>query len=348
MDLVSALPVPLAGPRTPTRVVGCVGRPTGTPNKQYGGLGGLGFVNDGGRMYRGVRGGRKSNKVYPDECRLKLEHPLEALVSIVLACREDIAIHPDTLRATSGSYARVRARFPELGLSASTLRKCTRKGDKILKLAEQVKQRHLSNKPRSLASRARQNSGKRLCERRMGPQPRCLEVLWELGCWHNQLSADGHHVADEELLSEYISRLKEKIAQFVTMESMSDSQRTSMSHMQVRLKLLCDPESWSTMLRRVKHALGLRSYGIQKATDLDEATRTARALATWQHFDYIVHKIAIGDEEYLKSYVADPRASLPWLGSGCLQCHCPLPNFQHAEHGSLTSQHCLGMLVQHV
>ena len=27
VDLVSALPVPLAGPRTPTRVVGCVGRP---------------------------------------------------------------------------------------------------------------------------------------------------------------------------------------------------------------------------------------------------------------------------------------------------------------------------------
>ena len=83
MDLVSALPVPLAGPRTPTRVVGCVGRPTGTPNKQYGGLGGLGFVNDGGHVYRGVRGGRKSNKIYPDECRLKLEHPLEALVSML-------------------------------------------------------------------------------------------------------------------------------------------------------------------------------------------------------------------------------------------------------------------------
>ena len=130
VDLVSALPVPLAGPRTPTSVVGCVGRPTGTPNKQYGGLGGLGFVNDGGRMYRGVRGGRKSNKIYPEECGLKLERPLEALVSIVLACREDIAIHPDTLRATSGSYARVGARFPALGLSASTLR------DKILKLAE--------------------------------------------------------------------------------------------------------------------------------------------------------------------------------------------------------------------
>ena len=87
-----------------------------------------------------------------------------------------------------------------------------------------------------------------------------------------------------------------KIAQCVTMESISDSHCTFMSHMQVRLKLLCDPERSSTMLRRVKHALGLRSYGIQKATDLDEATRTARALATWLHFDYIMHKTEIGDE----------------------------------------------------
>ena len=74
VDFVSTLPVPLAGPRTPTRVVRYIGRPRGTPNKQYGGLGGLGFVNDGGRVYRGVRGGRNSNKIYPDECRLKLEH----------------------------------------------------------------------------------------------------------------------------------------------------------------------------------------------------------------------------------------------------------------------------------
>ena len=66
------------------------------------------------------------------------------------------------------------------------------------------------------------------------------------------------------------------------------------------------------MLRHVKHTLGLRSYGIQEATDLDEATRTARALATWQHFDYIVHKI-IGDEAYLKSYIADPRTSLTYF-----------------------------------
>ena len=140
LDLVSTLPVPRSGLHTPTRVGRC-GSPKDTPNKQYGGSGGLGIsVSDGGRAYRGVRGGRKANQIYLEECRLKHEPPLEALVSIVLACREDVAIHPDTLRATSGSYTRVRARFPSLGLSASTLRKCTRKGDKILKLAEQVKQ----------------------------------------------------------------------------------------------------------------------------------------------------------------------------------------------------------------
>ena len=286
------------------------GRTPRTPSKTYGGVGGLLVpVEDGGREYRGRRGGRGSNKLYPDQNRLKEELPAETLAKVLPIVQEEVVVSTSG-RVVKGGFDRVRSRLPELHLPRSTLVKCLNRRAEILEAAEKTRVQRHSGRQLSTATRGKQAMGKRLSKTKRGRTPSCQEVMWELGAWFNQAAEYGNRPDDYEFLLEYISRLEEHIDRRTAQESdvvlaSRPKAGQTIADFKKRLELCSNPETSQTMLKRAKIVLGLTSFGVQKATDLDEQTRTFRAMCTWQHFDALVRSIVMGDFDTLGKYVAD-------------------------------------------
>jgi hypothetical protein len=150
---------------------------------------------------RGVRGGFGSNRIQVNQLRVRKDWPATTLVQVCKYARE--ILRYDGHKFQRGDLLKVKARFPSLSLSCTTVRRCYHDYDKIMSQADALKKIQLGH----LAPTSKLPKGCRHTAKQ-GIVKSCLGPTLETGLWHYELRQQQVAVSAELIGLEFEERLE--------------------------------------------------------------------------------------------------------------------------------------------
>ena len=150
---------------------------------------------------RGVYGGGGSNRIQPNQVRVRKDWPATSLVSVCKYARE--ILQYDGHKFQKGGIQKVKARFPALRLSCTTVRRCYHDCLKIMSQADTLKKIQLGH----LAPTSKLPKGCRQTAKQ-GNVKSCLGPILETGLWHYDLRQQQIAVSAEFIALEFEERLE--------------------------------------------------------------------------------------------------------------------------------------------
>ena len=261
------------------------------------------------REYRGVRGGRSSNKRFPGQTALQHLPSPQTLEEVVKASRDLLKVNQKG-HFTRGSLKAVKLRFPEMHLADSTIRRCHMHGREILQQARENRSLRQAGRFDTTSGPGRFREGLRRKGKQGRPQE-CSAVIYEVGSWHEEQRMQQLWVDDDELALEFEERLEahcKVLHKLNKAEGLPPCLLKEMEFMQRRLGQMKSVGLRRQALKRLKTALGVVRYAVQKMTDLTPQEQQLRMLRYWQHLDWMYHIIKSRNAAVLRQYVHDPLA----------------------------------------